>query len=269
MSLSMMMPRALPLLLWAVASDVLGYRLNDHRVITRKAVAVFTNCYPELGFTSYEADIIVKGNLSEDYNLATKWLRNSHYYNPRKWVRTLYRDDAGYRIKYLVRKLQETQEKRIYILGKIVHFVQDVSSPPHVMPIVHGLKDGFEKFPLTQKDVDTLQVNCPRQQLFSPEIVLKEHALQTLAQVKKTAFATRDGEKYEFSWQLFWHEGLGSKFGYYGFFGNNFGQMKPIVILRHVYNFKRESFWQLKLQQMQQAIEATTASFYWYRHFDS
>lgn len=268
MSPSMMMPRVLLLVLCLVASGALGYGISDHRVITRKAVAVFNACYPELGFTAYDMDVIIKGNLSEDYNLATKWLRNSHYYNPQKWVRTLYRDDASYRVKYLVRKLRETQKKRIYILGKIVHFVQDVSSPPHVMPIVHGLGDGFEKFSISEEAIKTLQVACPHQPL-PPMVVLREYALQTLAQVKKTAIATRGGEKYEFSWQLFWYEGLGSKFGYYGFFGNNFGQTKPIVILRHVYKFKKELFRQFKLQQMQQAIEATTASFYWYRNFDS
>ena len=246
---------------WTTPSS--AWQLFDHRVITWRALQLYERCH-DLRFTATEIKGIVAGNLSEDYNLAVKWLKNSHYYNPDKWVRSLYRNNAAHRVKYLVEKLQAGRQPRLRLLGKIIHFVQDVASPLHVIPITHNINDGFEKFKLPPLATAELNLSCPATAVLSPTVLLKREARHTLASLRTTAFATRNGQPYEFSWSLFWAEGLGSRFGRYGFFGNSFGKTQPLVVMNHVYRFSLAVFHRYKLQQAQQAIIATAATLHWY-----
>ena len=258
-----------------------AWRLHDHDLITRRALQLYERCQ-EIRFTHTETKTLVDGNLSEDFNLAVKWLKNSHYYNPDKWVRTLYRDDAGYRVRYLTEKLLAGRHPQLRLLGKIIHFVQDMASPTHVVPIVHGLSDGFEKFKLPAAASALLNLcfsancgkelsaaasglPCPQKTAAAPDAVLKREARRTLASLRDIAEATRDGKPYQFTWTMFWVEGLGSRFGQYGFFGNNFGTMKPLEVLGHVYSFPHTVFHNYKLQRTKQAIAATAEVLHWYR----
>lgn len=244
------------------------YNLADHDLITTRAVAVFNHCQPTIAFSDYEAQVLTKGNRSEDFNLASKWLKNSHYYNPNRWVRTLYRGDASQRLKFLLEKqVSETIETAsIYRLGKMIHFLQDVTSPTHVAPIVHGPNDGFESFVIEQQQVFNKKISCRHQQPQEPLTILKVYAKQTLATFDNLNLAEKNGYRFEFSWRLFWNEGLGSKFGYYGLFGNTFGSDKPIEVLGHSYSFRQEIFRQFKHQQIARAVEATTQAMSWYRN---
>lgn len=241
-----------------------AWRVSDHEMLTRRAVQLYQRCHA-IRFTSTEVKSLVAGSVSEDFNLAVKWLKNSHYYHPGKWVRTLYRDDAGYRVQYLTEKLLAGRQPQLHLLGKIMHFVQDVASPPHVVPVVHNLSDGFEKFELSATATTTSDLPCPPASAAPPPAVLKREALRTLASLRDTAQATRDGEPYEFSWTLFWSEGLGSRFGYYGFFGNNFGQTQAIEVMGRIYRFPHAVFHAYKLARAQQAIVATAETLHWYR----
>ena len=247
---------------WAVPSK--AWRVSDHELITKRAVQLYERCH-NLRFTATEVNSLVKGSSSEDFNLVVKWLKNSHYYNPTKWVRTLYRDDAGYRVQHLTEKLLAGRQPQLLILGKILHFVQDVTSPTHVVPIVHGLGDGFEKFKMPAAATAKLNLPCPPAKASSPQVVLKREALQTLASIRNKEQATRDGKPYVFTWTLFWSEGLGSKFGYYGFFGNSFGETKPIEIMGRVYRFSHQVFHNYKLARANQAIVASSEIIHWYR----
>lgn len=245
------------------------YNLTDHDLITNRAVAVFNRCHPTSAFTSYEAQVLSKGNRSEDFNLANKWLKNSHYYNPNRWVRTLYRGDASQRLKSLLAKLlekQSTATASVYQLGKVIHFLQDVTSPTHVAPIVHGPNDGFESYFIDHQQILNSKISCNYQPPQEPLTILKVYAQQTLATLDNLNLAEKDGQRFEFSWRLFWNEGLGSKFGYYGFFGNTFGSKKHIEVLGHSYSFRQEIFRQFKQQQLEQAVEATTIAMSWYRN---
>ena len=247
---------------WSLPSK--AWRVSDHRLLTQRAMQLYQRCHA-LRFTPTEVNSLVAGNVSEDFNLAVKWLKNSHYYHPDKWVRTLYRDDAGYRVQYLTEKLLAGRQPQLRLLGKIIHFVQDVTSPTHVVPIVHNLSDGFEKFKLPAAATIELNIPCPPAEAAPPQAVLKREARRTLASIRGTAWATRDGEPYEFSWTLFWSEGLGSRLGHYSFFGNNFGQTQAIEVLGHTYRFSPTVFHAYKLARAQQAIVASAEVIHWYR----
>ncbi|MDE3269064.1 MAG: hypothetical protein OYH77_02135 [Pseudomonadota bacterium] len=236
-----------------------AYHLSDHRVITNKAVMVYNSCYPQDMFSALAAKRMVDGNLSEDFHLANKWLKNSHYYNPTKWIRTLWRRDASYRMRELLAKPKTTT-----MLGKILHFVQDMTSPTHVIPIVHGMFDGFESYEINIHSLYAAEVPCPLT-VHSPQMIMKRHALLTLRRIKAVAITERNGKPWVFSWQLFWSPGLGSSFGNYGFFGNRFGDSKPFTILGSTYVFKDETFHLFKLQQMLQAVSSSLAAMHWYR----
>lgn len=241
-----------------------AWRLHDHKIITRRGLQLYERCQA-IHFTHTEIKTLVNGNLSEDFNLAVKWLKNSHYYNPDKWVRTLYRDDAGYRVRYLTEKLLAGRHPQLRLLGKIIHFAQDMASPTHVVPIAHNLSDGFEKFKLPAAASAALNLPCPPETAAAPDAVLKREARRTLASLRDIAEATRDGKPYQFTWTLFWVEGLGSRFGQYGFFGNNFGTTQPLEVLGHVYSFPHTVFHNYKLQRTKQAIMATAEMLHWYR----
>ena len=105
--------------MWSVPSR--AWQVHDHKMLTERAVQLYERCH-DLRFTPTEIKSLVKGSVSEDFNLAVKWLKNSHYYNPDKWVRTLYRDDAGYRVQYLTEKLLAGRQPQLRLLGKIMHF---------------------------------------------------------------------------------------------------------------------------------------------------
>ncbi len=250
-----------------VSRPSVAWRAPDHEILTQRAVRLYERCH-KLRFTVTEIAAMVAGNVGEDYNLAVKWLKNSHYYNPDKWVRTLYRDDAGYRVQYLTEKLLAGRQPQLRILGKIMHFVQDVASPTHVVPIVHDLRDGFEKFKLPAAAILPHTLPCPPADAADPHTVLTREARRTLASMRGTAQATRDGRPYEFSWTMFWSTGLGSRFGYYGFFGNRFGETRPIKIMGHIYLFPPAIFHAYKLVRSQQAIAATAEVLHWYRTQD-
>lgn len=244
-----------------------AYHLSDHRWITSRAVLAYNHCYPQQKISTLAAKSMIAGNLSEDFNLANKWLKNSHYYNPTKWIRTLWRSDASYRMRELLPQVDEQQNERMTsrMVGKVLHFVQDMSSPTHVVPITHGMFDGFEKYKIEAQSLYAQEVPCPTI-VESPLKTMKEQALQTLQRLKDIEIGRRDGKPWAFSWQLFWTEGLGSSFGKYGFFGNRFGNSKAFTILGHSYIIKDEIFYRFKLQQMMQGVSASVTVLHWYHN---
>ena len=246
----------LAVLLWA--SSALSYRLHEHKIVTRCAVSVFNACQTKMVFSALDTQSLVQGNLSEDYNLLAKWLRSSHYYNPERRVSKLLRNDALSRVRYL-----EKQPSSLRKLGKIIHFVQDVTSPPHVIPVAHNLSDGFEKFQVREKDLIRSKYTCPTE-IRSPGVVLKHTALQTLTRLNEEAKAQRDDQSYRFSWAMFWTKRTGSNFGSYGFWGNAFGITEPIFVLGHAYKFDKEVFYNFKLQRLNDAVQATLETMLWY-----
>lgn len=244
-------------LAFTLSVDSYAYQLSDHRWITGRAVLAYNSCYPQQKIPPAAAKRMVAGNLSEDFNLANKWLKNSHYYNPTKWIFTLWRNDASYRMKELLEKPMTATN-----VGKILHFVQDMSSPTHVIPITHGLSDGFESYKIDAQSMYAAEVPCPTE-VVSPLVTMKEHALLTLQRIKDVVIGERDGQPWAFSWQLFWSQGLGSSFGNYGFFGNRFGESEPFTILGHSYVVADQLYYQFKLQQMLQSVRASLAVLYW------
>lgn len=147
-----------------------------------------------------------------------------------------------------------------YLIGKILHLVQDMSSPANVVPIYHSYKrsDSFE-IRLNSKMALYLSNFHFNQDRFNKvcecgngsdciETVYQDAALRTLERIQKSNSEFKievDGETRNAGWDLFWsrRERAGSGycnlkrnlingFGSYGPLGRHFGQERVEVSSR-------------------------------------
>jgi hypothetical protein len=119
-----------------------------HRALAERAVAIEAESAPSL---AGHADRVGRAAAWEDYNLARKWLRFNHYYSPSFEIPTLWRRPSNERVAGLLddigRALGVHDDDRAFAdVGAATHHVQDMASPPHVVPVGHGLGDGFESW---------------------------------------------------------------------------------------------------------------------------
>lgn len=133
------MPGLLLALLCARAD---AWHLSDHRALTEAALVG----RPEL---APRARPIVRGALLEDLDLVAKWTRWSHYDKPTGPVAGR-RRRSGERVdqlwSHVERDFDRHRDRRAWRrVGRVVHHVQDMAAPAHVVPIQHGIADGFER----------------------------------------------------------------------------------------------------------------------------
>ena len=123
-----------------------AFQLEGHRVITREAIALEAESCPALHRWQ---SVVTAANVGEDLNLPVKWGRHSHYYRPVGEVDTGWRSTSEVRVEALAADLESAIQSGNASaawseLGRILHHVQDMASPPHVVPVKHGLDDPFE-----------------------------------------------------------------------------------------------------------------------------
>lgn len=168
-----------------------------------------------------------RGAADEDLNLARKWGRWHHYHSPSYApVRSLGRHPSADRVAWLddrIRVAAAVGNRRGVWLhaGQLAHHVQDMASPPHVVPVAHGLFDRFESYvdiamvaTVTGDGVATL-----------PAALGPAAAQQRLAEDTTAALAIPlvcDLETMD--WSAFWAPRPGV-FGAYGTAGNRFGAL--------------------------------------------
>jgi hypothetical protein len=230
-----------------------AFSLKEHTEITKKAIEEFNRCVPN-AFSAEHENMIVNNNLWEDINLFNKWSKYSHFYRPQETLDLYWRNDA------LVRVNDLNEDFSIYKVGGILHFMQDMASPLHVIPVNHGPTDGFETYAVS--DVKWInvgpQLNC--QQLTNPNFDSSQFprlidlvGLQTLRSTKNFKFQELLSED-------FWQEGFFDEsnnrryFGEYGVVGNQFGFSVVIKNDREIH-VPVSVYDQFKGQQLRQAIE--------------
>ncbi|NDD92896.1 hypothetical protein EBZ37_12505 [bacterium] len=126
-----------------------GYSLNDHAQLTRAAAESLSQCFPGR-FTSRAVESMVRANQWEDQNLLRKWVRYSHFYNPEREFSSL-RLTSRDRILDLETKIKARGPGPVSkkLIGETLHHIQDMSAPPHVIPVNHLWTDGFESLQVT------------------------------------------------------------------------------------------------------------------------
>jgi hypothetical protein len=248
-----------------------AYHLDDHETIMRQAYAEFAACFPSV-VPMLNVDTLVSGDLAEDENLLTKELFYSHYYNPNKEI-TQYRKGSDGRIADLSPGLMQCRaagtpwsDTDTMNLGYALHHFQDMSVPAHVVPVIHGLDDGFEVYSQTG-DISS-QWTCA--QIVASynedlETVLKDTAETTLTNVSALSVEmvdTANSQASTITGLNFWIQSDDLSFGQYGSVGNVFGQTSfstdngQMQVSDNAYRI-------FKAQQEQLAVRATLRGLVW------
>ncbi len=214
-----------------ITTNAFSYSEGNHALITQYAIDYLNEKYGCDFITEDEAKKLIKGNTSEDH-FGHKWsirLWNQHFYSPLKpvvyWERNKSIDVRFERIaERCFRK--SGKKKYYYYIGEILHHIQDVTNPAHVVPVCHGgkIKDRFDEQNVTRyftmpSSIDTTLVyNAPYL-----KSILKPIAVKTLKSLDnefdiKIINNTVENNK-TVDWKVFWEEDKNQWFGKYGQLG--------------------------------------------------
>jgi len=243
---------------WLSTGKALAYEPNLHSQLSAEALRQYQQCNPSDAWSVKYRDLFVQYSKLEDSilhnpNRGRQW----HFYSPKG---DLGLSESGAQISLNTRFyelldaadrmlknpfLQEFEFKKLYeTMGRLSHYVQDVTVPANVIPIYHwsGQRDRFQSYsfkPATASGVfeqnrDSI-CKAVLQEGAQLETLLAETARQTLVAAEKESLSVIVGKTQQvFTWSLFWsehhqcHQREKEKFKDYGLFGNRFGltQMK-------------------------------------------
>ncbi|MCC7441784.1 MAG: hypothetical protein IT285_09125 [Bdellovibrionales bacterium] len=252
-----------------------AYSLTEHRRITDQAIADFNFCFSD-ALVPLLRDWIQTANRNEDLNLLRKWSLYSHFYHPGKDLDDLSRLDSSLRIALLQKEIgdlngQGDEAESFYELGHAIHHIQDMASPPHVVPVRHGLFDSYEGWNLSPLDfparrIDRKYCRKLRDQQVPGGLyqILNETAWQSLSYVKTPLRLQYNGYAADVTWEWFWKESSSPEFGDYGWFGNRFGESPITFGDAHRYEIPRATYLAFKKRQLALAIDRTVQALVWY-----
>lgn len=211
----------LPLLLaLALPLRASAFSVPDHEMITRASVdAVLASGHsPELA--ANEA-AVVEGSRAEDLNLPVKWAGYHHFFHPGTSLDSSFRKDSGARVRVLWQEAEEAAShgdlaRAFDRVGHLVHHIQDMAVPMHVVPVMHGLSDRFEQHPAGQAVLGRQLAPL------SGEEAQLALARETLQVIRTSSLPVEGGA---IPWSAFWVEPTSHKpgeFGSYGEVGNAF-----------------------------------------------
>lgn len=249
-----------------------AYSISDHRELTRVAVSELELCGK---LTPSEAraflEDLVDGNVNEDLNVIRKWGRYSHYFHPHKKL-DMRREDSSVTVDESQREIRELLARPgsvdrsavLELLGRVIHHLQDSSVPPHVVPVDHGLSDGFEGLEIHPSWIES---SCARLVAMEGEkdllSLLQASAGETLESTRERFEVSLEGKTLELRWdEAFWSEGRGSAFGSYGSFGNRFGEGR-IRLARGEARIDARVYAAYKGARMRSAVASTQHAVLW------
>lgn len=213
------------LLLWlGMPRPAAAFSVGDHRALTEAALkAAGSEARPLI---AAHRDAVLHGATAEDLNLHVKWTGWHHFYFPEGSLHTALRHASDARVRELWEEALEAArhgdlERAFDRAGHLAHHVQDMASPPHVVPVNHGLWDRFERY-----GVHASLARAPSRQVEPLPGAEAQQALarETLAAVRSDSLTTSHGP---IPWSAFWSEPstrVAAAFGSYGGeAGNAFG----------------------------------------------
>ena len=219
------------------AGPARGYEPEIHQKLTFVAAKQLNRCVARSGvpgMNALQVRIAAKANTRQaDANLFVRMFRWNYYDRSGVGDRDLlWVIDTRFHEHFdqVVERIGATEQAnaRYRELGRIVGYVQDVTSPPHAVPVYATrwwrltLKDRFDRYPVDEDAVsERVEGRCADVLQPAPDFhaVLAEAALDTLAAVQQPVTGL------PVTWEVFWraNEDPG-KFGSYGPAGNNFGR---------------------------------------------
>jgi hypothetical protein len=149
-------------------------KLKSHQKITELALELCEDKMPE-EILKYRKNIIAGSYKEDTTNLILRAL-HWHFYRennspiPQK-VKKIFNPTSEIIFQKRVKEFEKEKDlkKKYEILGRIIHHIQDMTTPAHVLPIYHGpslpykfriafVEDYFENF--LEKNVDKINFTC-------------------------------------------------------------------------------------------------------------
>jgi len=211
---------AMLLLLLGMPWRAEAFSVGDHQALTEAALdAAGREARPLL---AKHRDAVVHGATAEDLNLHVKWTGWHHFYFPEGSLDTAIRQASDSRVRELWEEALEAArhgdlERAFDRAGHLAHHLQDMASPPHVVPVNHGLNDRFEGYGVRA----SLARAAGRQVApLSGEEAQQALARETLAAVRSDSLPTHRGS---IPWRAFWTEPASHDSAAFGTYGGEAG----------------------------------------------
>ena len=225
-------------LLMGFAAELHSYDSDIHQQLTFLAAKQYSKCAEtQQGLyrpSALDVRYLVRANAAQaDAGFFSRMFR-WNYYSPESqdqkdvlWVIET-RFQGHYRSLLRQIELGDKAEDRLKAVGRVISYLQDVTSPPRVVPVFTGrwwrfsFSDRFDRFPVDPGAIDERLVDsCETLGLDSEdfETLLSSTANTTISAIKENIAG------YPVTWEAFWSFGEKSgDFGEYGIAGNQFGK---------------------------------------------
>ena len=225
-----------------------AYEAKLHQKLTFLAAKQFNECMNHYGLartsatesragltlSALDTRYLVKANMAQaDTNLFTRMFRwnyyNRHDQSNRSFLGVI---DTRFHNRFddLVQRLDGSRSRRheLQTLGRIVSYLQDVTSPARVVPVYTGrwwrfsTSDRFDRFKIDEERVAAAVAQSCSYVVAPPSdyaAVLADAAADTLTAVQAPIFG------FPTTWEAYWKlSEEPEEFGEYGVAGNQFGQ---------------------------------------------
>jgi hypothetical protein len=255
-------------LLLLLSSNSYAYSLTDHKEITQAALRGIIACITPNKLSPETSQRVIEANLQEDLNFLGKWFRYSHFYHPEHDFKSA-RLNSRDRVLDLEKRLLTARSgpEREALLGKAIHHLQDMTAPPHVVPVNHFWVDGFESLQVSLKedlafqDCETLFNEASQKTLVDLHQELAEETWLLVKEGTLSAEQIRPAQlsPASLSLVLFWSPGSDQEWGSYGIFGNAFGA-EWIKTKTHLYRVSPSSYASFKQSRLHSALRATQSA---------
>jgi hypothetical protein len=260
------------LLLPFIQTTAHAFELGDHKAIMNQATQEFEACFPKT-LTSWDRILIAQSDLFEDENIFRKDTLYSHFYNPYKKL-NMRRYTSDVRVANLSKDLAEPLGNdswdswgRLIALGEMIHHLQDMATPPHVVPVMHGPFDGFERYDF-KGDISS-GISCAELMAMpamedEPNSLLQSTSITTLQNVAELHFVARSTSgTLSISGSDFWKDSGNDNFGHYGSLGNHYGA-PTLTVNGVVYTPSSADYDTFKQAQMKLAVQSSLKALFWY-----
>ena len=225
-------------LLMGFAAELHSYDSDIHQQLTFLAAKQYSKCAEtQEGLyrpSALDVRYLVRANVAQaDAGFFSRMFRWNYYTsNPQDQKDVLWVIETRFQRHYrsLLRQIElgDKAEDRLKAVGRVISYLQDVTSPPRVVPVFTGrwwrfsFSDRFDRFPVDADAIDERLVDsCETLGLGSEdfEILLSTTANTTISAIKEKIAG------YPVTWEAFWSFGEKSgDFGEYGIAGNQFGK---------------------------------------------
>lgn len=221
----------------ALPGRAVAYTPEIHQQLTFIAARQFNRCVQDADgierLSALDTRYIVKANVAQaDNNMFVRMFRWNYYNRADQGTRSswwLVETRFHGHFSELIGQLQDTERKRrrLQTLGRLLTYIQKVSSPPHVVPVFTGrwwrfsMSDRFNRFPVDADAVERAVADvCDRIDPASDSYsqLLIDAAEDTIAAVKSPIAG------FPATWESYWKfADEADDFGEYGRAGNAFG----------------------------------------------